>query len=65
MRDEIFTHQVSENRWKVIVRRAKSQAMPAMKKQEFEDSKKAVLELIEHLISVPKGTLKEEGGRSA
>lgn len=50
--------------WRVIVRRAKSQAVPAMKKQEFEASKKDVLDLLEHLTSVPRGTLKREAGRN-
>jgi hypothetical protein len=51
--------------WRVIVRRAKSQAVPAMKKAEFEASKKDTLDLAEAMTSVPRGTLLKEAGKSA
>ena len=51
---------------KVIIQRAKSQSMAAMKtKQAFEESKKAVLELNDALTGVPPGTHWREAGRSA
>lgn len=51
--------------WKVIIRRAKSQSAAAMGKQEFEASKKDVLDLLEHFLTVPRGTLIKEAGRNA
>lgn len=50
---------------KVIVRRAKSQSAAAMGKKDFEDSKKAVLDLLEHFTEVPRGTLNKEARRRA
>ena len=50
---------------KVIVRRPKSQSAAAMGKTDFETSKRAVLELLDHMVGVPRGTLKREGGFSA
>lgn len=47
-----------------IIRRAKSQSAAAMGKQPFEESKKAVLELLEHLTSVGRGALMKNAGRS-
>ena len=61
----ISVHKNSGSGWKVIIRRAKSQAKGAMKKAEFEASKQAALELLEHMIGVPLGTLKREAGKSA
>lgn len=49
----------------VIVRRAKSQSLGAMKKKEFEQSKKDVLDLLESMTSVPKGSLMKHAGRGA
>ena len=42
-----------------------SQSMPAMKKQEFEDSKKAVLELVASMARTTPAELKKNAGRSA
>lgn len=50
---------------KVIVRSAKSQSAAAMGKETFEASKKAVLDLIEHMIGVAPGTLGKEAGNAA
>ena len=50
---------------KVIIRFAKSQSLAAMGKDQFQASKKAVLELIESMIDVEKGTLEKEAGQSA
>lgn len=62
----IFPVQIEPRKWKVIVRRAKSQAMDAMRtKETFEASKKAVLDWLEHAIGVERGTLAREGGMSA
>lgn len=49
----------------VIIRRAKSQAVPAMSKVDFEASKRAVLELNDHLTGVEPGTHMREAGRHA
>lgn len=49
----------------LIVRSAKSQAAKAMGKDAFEKSKKDVLDMIEHMIGVAKGTLDKEAGKSA
>jgi hypothetical protein len=50
---------------KVIVRKAESQAIPAMKKARFEESKKAVLELADSMTGVEPGTHWREGGMHA
>jgi hypothetical protein len=49
----------------VTIKEAKSQSAAAMAKQPFEESKKAVLDLLETMIGVAKGTLNKEGGRAA
>lgn len=49
----------------VIIRRAKSQAMPAMKKADFEASKRAVLDLNDQMTNVPLGTHWREAGMDA
>jgi hypothetical protein len=49
----------------LFVRYAKSQSAAAMGKSEFEASKKDCLELLDHMVGVPRGTLKREGGNSA
>ena len=49
----------------VLIRKAKSQSMAAMGKALFEQSKKDVLDLLESMVNVPKGTLMREGGMSA
>ena len=46
----------------VIIRKAKSQSLAAMGKQAFQDSKRDVLDLLESMVDVPKGTLMREGG---
>ncbi len=56
---------VTPVKFKVIVRRAMSQEHAAMDKETFQQSKKAVLDLLEQLISVPKGALMKNAGRSA
>lgn len=53
---------------KVIVRRAKSQATEgpnAMSPEDFKLSSKAVLDELDHMIGVAKGTLKKEAGKHA
>ena len=50
---------------RVIVRRAKSQSAAAMGKDTFEQSKRDVLDLLEAMTNVPRGTLKREAGRAA
>lgn len=42
-----------------------SQSVPAMKKTEFEDSKKAVLELVASMARMTPAELKKNAGRSA
>jgi hypothetical protein len=49
----------------VVVRQAKSQKVTSMPKQEFEKSKKAVLDLIESFIGVNPGELKKQAGKIA
>lgn len=49
----------------LFVRYAKSQSAAAMGKQEFEASKKDVLELLDHIVGVPRGELSRQAGRSA
>ncbi len=50
---------------KVVVRKARSQSFAAMGKKDFEASKRDVLDLLESMVDVPKGTLMREGGMSA
>lgn len=63
----ISVHRPSGNHdsWKVIIRRAMSQSAAAMGKRDFEASKKDVLDLLEHFLTVPRGTLMKEAGRNA
>lgn len=61
----ISIHRVDGKRCKVIIRTAKSQSAAAMGKQAFEASKKDVLDLLEHMTAVPRGTLMREAGKSA
>ena len=49
----------------VIVRRAKSQAIPAMKAEEFKITKRDVLDLAEQLTGVSRGQAMKNAGRSA
>jgi hypothetical protein len=65
MRDLDEYCRISIHGRKVIVRRAKSQSLSAMGKDEFEKSKRAVLELLESMIGVRPGTLKQNAGRHA
>lgn len=55
----------NHDHWKVIIRVAKSQSAQAMSKEPFEKSKRDVLDLLEALTAVPRGTLMREAGRSA
>ena len=61
----IFTQVDSKTSVRVIVRRAKSQAENAMRPDEFKASSKAILELLEHLIGVARGSLKKNAGKHA
>jgi len=45
----------------VFVRTAKSQSRRAMKKKEFQDSKQAVMDRVEDIIGVPRGTYLDSG----
>jgi hypothetical protein len=58
-------HQVAPNKWKVLVRVAKSQSYASMNKADFEASKKAVLDLLEEMTRVPRGTFHKETNRHA
>ena len=49
----------------VVIQRARSQAVPAMKKSDFQASKKAVLELNDALSGVEPGTHWREAGTAA
>jgi hypothetical protein len=51
--------------WKVIVRKAKSQAVLEMGAEDFKKSKADVLDLLEHLTNVPRGALMRNAGKSA
>jgi hypothetical protein len=59
----ISVHRVG-SAWKVIVRQAKSQSAQAMSKQPFEESKKDVLDLLEAMTNVPRGSFKKEAKAS-
>jgi hypothetical protein len=48
----------------LFVRYAKSQSAAAMGKAEFDASRKDVLELLDHMVGVPRGELKRQAGRS-
>jgi hypothetical protein len=62
----ISIHQVGPKKWKVLLRRAKSQSHIAMPdKKEFEQSKRDVLSLLEEMTKVPRGTFKKETNRHA
>lgn len=50
---------------KVIVRRPRSQDTASMGKEDFEASKRDVLDLLESMVGTPRGTLMREAGRSA
>ena len=64
----IGTRQVEDAQgrpiWKVIIRRARSQSLTAMGKEDFQASKKAVLDLVEAMIGVKPGSLMKEAGRN-
>lgn len=64
-RDDYVHITVSKSTSTVILRWAKSQSVAAMGKEAFQESKKAVLELLEHLTDVPKGALMNEAMRNA
>jgi hypothetical protein len=57
--------EVSPGKFKVIVRRAKSQAIPAMKPEEFYQSKKDVLDYVSGMIGVRASELKKHSKRGA
>jgi hypothetical protein len=48
----------------VTIKEAKSQSAAAMSKEPFEASKRAVLDLLETMLDVAKGTLKKEARRA-
>jgi hypothetical protein len=50
---------------KIIIRKAESQAVPAMPKARFEASKKDVLDLADSMTGVAPGTHWREGGMNA
>jgi hypothetical protein len=52
-------------RWLLVIRKARSQSLGAMKKAEFEQSKRDVLDLLETMTEVPKGSLMKNAGRAA
>lgn len=47
----------------VTIKTAKSQSAAAMAKQEFEDSKRSVLDLLDAMLGLPRGSLKKESRR--
>lgn len=49
----------------VVVRKAKSQSRRAMRKEEFQASKTAVLEVVSAMLGVEPGTLERVTGRAA
>ena len=49
----------------VVIYTAKSQSAAAMTKEQFQDSKQKVLDLVSEMIGVNRGTLLKESGRSA
>lgn len=61
----ISVHGNRESGWKVIVRTAKSQSIPAMGKDAFQRSKTDVLDLVSSMVGVTTGDLKRNAGRSA
>jgi hypothetical protein len=61
----IYFSEMGKGGWKVIVRRPKSQSEASMGPEDFKASSKAVLEHLDHMIGVARGTLKKEGGRHA
>lgn len=50
---------------KLIIRTAKSQSTRNMGKEPFEESKRAVLDLVEAMCALKKGTLNKEAGKAA
>lgn len=63
--DEFVRIFQPDNGTKLIIRKAKSQAIAAMGKADFEASKKDVLDIIESMIRVEPGTLAKHAGQSA
>jgi hypothetical protein len=62
----ISLHNPGPQKWLVIVRVAKSQSHAAMPdKASFEKSKRDVLDLLEHMTSVPRGTFRKETNQHA
>lgn len=57
--------KVDDGKWRVIIRTAKSQAVPAMKPEEFYQSKKDLLDYASGLIGTTRGELQRNAGRSA
>jgi hypothetical protein len=54
-----------DGKYRVIVKTPYSQSLKEMKKDRFEASKKAVLDLLEQFVGVPLGTLMKNAGESA
>lgn len=50
---------------RVLIRTAQSQSGQAMGRADFEASKKDVLDLLEHMTNVPRGSLMREAGKHA
>lgn len=63
--DEYVRMFQPNNGSKLIIRRAKSQSAAAMGKDAFEKSKRDVLDLLESMIKVERGTLMQQAGRAA
>jgi len=60
----ISVSEVARGKYKVIVRRAMSQAIPAMKPDDFYQSKKDVLDYASGMIGVKPAELKKQAGRN-
>jgi hypothetical protein len=54
-----------ERVYPVIIRKAMSQKVTSMRKEEFQASKKAVLDLIEYFIGLKSGELEKQAGKIA
>lgn len=60
----ISIHRLEGGAFKVIVRRAKSQSAASMPRQEFEDSKRDVLDYLASMVGVKASELKKQAGRN-
>lgn len=61
----LSVHKTAEGKWRLIVRHAKSQSAAAMAKGPFEESKRAVLDMIASFVNVRPAQLEKQAGRSA